>query len=457
MRSLASKLTLAFLLVGLTGAILVAFFVRQRTQREFDRLILDQNQQTLVDNITHYYQVNRSWEGVESIFRPQGSSPAPNPNFEPRWEVRRTLFTIANTQGVVVAGGKREDLGRVISQSDLKKGEPLIVDGETVGWLLFNPALDRWRADTPEGNFLLNVGQATLYSAIAATLVALLLGGFLAYNLTRSLRELTVATQALAKGELGQQVKVRSQDELGALATSFNQMSAELARANQLRRKMTADIAHDLRTPLSVILGYSEALADGKLAPNVETFDILHTEAKHLSYLIEDLKTLSLADAGELPLDTQPVSPQVLMRRAAGAYRVQAEQKQVQVSMEVPADLPEIVVDADRVAQVLGNLMSNALRYTPTGGEIMLSAGLSNRGEVYLSVSDNGAGIDADDMPNIFERSFRGDQARQNIQGESGLGLAIAKSLVEAQGGTISVESRLGEGTRFTIVFPLAT
>jgi signal transduction histidine kinase len=370
--------------------------------------------------------------------------------------VRRALFTIADASGVIVAGGRHEDLGKTVPSGDLKQGEPLLVDGETVGWLLFTPALDRWQPGTPEGNFLTSVSQATLYSAIAATLVALLLGGFLAYTLTRSLRELTAATQALAKGELGHQVKVRSHDELGALATSFNQMSAELARSNELRRRMTADIAHDLRTPLSVIMGYTEALSDGKLEASAETFDILHTEAQHLSLLVEDLKTLSLADAGELPLSYQRVAPEVLIRRVAGAHRVQAERENIHIVEDIQPDLPEIEVDLDRMAQVFGNLMSNALRYTHSGGEIVLAAQHAD-GHVRLNVSDNGAGIAEEDLPYIFERSFRGDKARRYVQGESGLGLAIAKSLVEAQGGTITAESQPGSGTRFTIQFPVPT
>jgi signal transduction histidine kinase len=453
LRSLTFKLTLAFLFVGLTGAFLVALFVRQRTQSEFDRLILDQNQQALVANLTQYYQIHRTWEGVEAVFHPGQEFPPPESDPGPRWEVRRSLFAIANRQGMVVTGGGPDDLGRTLSQEDLQKGVALIVDNRTVGWLLFTPALDRWRPGTPEGNFLISVSQATIYSAIGAALVALLLGGFLAYTLTRSLRELTAATQRLAKGELGHQVKVRSKDEMGLLAASFNQMSAELARSNELRRRMTADIAHDLRNPLSVLLGYTEALSDGKLNPSPETFTVMHTEAQHLSRLIDDLKTLSLADAGELPLVPQQVNPGDLLRRAALVHQVEAEKREISIQVQAPAELPLIQVDVERMAQVLGNLMGNALRYTSTGGEIVLSAA-AQVGEVALRVADNGAGIAPEDLPFVFERSFRGDKARVQANGETGLGLAIAKSLVEAHGGTISVESSLGKGTTFSIYFP---
>lgn len=453
MHSLSSKLTLAFLLVGLTGAVLVAVFVRQRTQREFDQFISDQIQEALVSNLTEFYQQNGGWKGIDSVFHPSRGEPLPNPGAGARWEGRRALFTVADANGTIVLAGGLEHVGQTISQSNLKRGVPLQVDGETVGWLLFTPALDRFRLGTPEGNFLNSVNQATIFSALGAAGIALILGGILAYTLTRSLREMTAATQLLARGELGHQVQVRSKDELGVLADSFNQMSAELARSNDLRRRMTADIAHDLRTPLSVILGYTEGLNDGKLQATAETFTVMHTEALHLSRLIDDLKILALADAGELPLTRQRIAPGILLRRASDAHRVEAGRQQIEIRILVSSDLPDVEVDVERMAQVLGNLMSNALRYTPARGKITLSAARADRG-VQLRIADNGAGIPAEDLPYIFGRSFRGDKARRQEEGETGLGLAIAKSLVEAQGGKISVESALGEGTTFTIDLP---
>ncbi len=340
---------------------------------------------------------------------------------------------------------------------DLRQGIPLTVNGEDVGWLLFNPALlDRWEANTPEGLFLAGVNRVIFLSALIAGGIALLLGGVLAFSMTRSLRELTAATSVLAGGNLGHQVKVRSKDEIGELAESFNQMSAELAQSNELRRKMTADIAHDLRTPVSVILGYTEALSDEKLQASPEIYDVMHTEARHLTRLIEDLKVLSSADAGELPLVFQTISPGSLLSRTADAHRVRAEEKDIRLEVNAAENLPDIEVDVERMAQVLGNLMSNALRYTPEGGKVELSAGTVS-GQVRLDVTDTGPGIAAEDLPNIFARSFRGDQARQQDSGETGLGLAIARSLVEAQGGTISVKSEEGTGTRFTILLPAHT
>ena len=455
MRSLSLKLTLAFLLVGLTGAFLVAGFVRYRTQREFDRLVLDQNQQVLIANLTAYYAANGSWVGLEAAFRPGQGGQTPFRAGDLRWEMRRGLFLIADADGVVVTGGRPELSGQKLNSRDLKKGIPIQSDGQTIGWLIFLPSIARWEPGSPEGNFLLSVNQATLFSALGATGIALIMGGILAYTLTRSLRELTAATKVLAKGELGYQVKVRSRDELGELAASFNQMSSELEHSNLLRRKVTADIAHDLRTPLSVIMGYTEALNDGKLDATQEMYAVLHAEALHLSHLVDDLKTLSLADAGELTLNYQHISPDILLNRTASAHRVQAEREKIDIRVEIAPDLPEIAVDVERMVQVLGNLMSNALRYTPAGGQICLSAVRTGQ-RIELVVADSGEGIHTEDLPYIFERSYRGDQARRRPEGESGLGLSIAKSLVEAQGGMIAVDSEVGIGTTFTIHLPIS-
>jgi signal transduction histidine kinase len=468
MRSLALKLTLAFLLVGLIGAVVVSILVQLRTRRAFDSFLTDQYQSSLVTELTQYYEENGSWQDVVAVFQsgevgspgnqadlanPENTGGLENYNLGGPWGAGRALFTIADADGLVIFGGGPDDHDRILDRFDLNKGVPLEVDGTTVGWLISTPVLDRWNPRTPEGGFLQDVNLAILWSALIATAIALVLGGILAYTLTRSLRELTAATKELAGGRLGHQVRVRSRDELGDLAGSFNLMSTELARSNALRRKMTADIAHDLRTPLSVILGYTEALQDDKLQPSPEMYTVMHTEAQHLSHLIDDLKILALADAGELPLNYQSISPGELLKRTADSYRNSADRARIGIRTEIAPGLPSVRVDGERMAQVLGNLMSNAFRYTPPGGEIRLSADPAD-GKVRLRVADTGPGIAAEDLPFIFERSFRGDKARRQREGETGLGLAIAKSLVEAQDGTIAAESTPGVGTTFTIFLP---
>jgi signal transduction histidine kinase len=317
---------------------------------------------------------------------------------------------------------------------------------------------------TPEEAYLQRMGYAIVYGGLGAIVLALALGAFLARNLTRPIRELTAATRAVARDQLGQQVPVRSQDELGQLAASFNRMSSDLAHANELRRQMTADVAHELRTPLSLLLGYTEGLQDGKLAGKSETYAVMHDSARQLQRLVEDLGTLALADAGELPLNRRPVDPTALLERAALAHMAQADAQGVTLAVRAADDLPAVNVDPDRFAQVLGNLISNALRYTAAGGEIILSAELAGPrpagspgdAQVLLRVRDTGSGIAADDLPHIFDRFYRGDKSRQTQHGESGLGLAIVRSLVEGHGGVIEAASAPGEGATFTIALAAA-
>ncbi len=216
---------------------------------------------------------------------------------------------------------------------------------------------------------------------------------------------------------------------------------------------MTADIAHDLRSPLTVMAGYLEALRDGVLQPTAERFEMMHQEARYLRRLVEDLRTLSLADAGELTLMRQPVLPSELLARTRAAHEPQARQLGIDLRLAASDDVPPVEADPERLAQVLDNLVSNALRHTPAGGWIALGAA-PNTGHVLLTVQDSGEGIAPEQLPHIFDRFYRGDPARQTDEGESGLGLAIAKSLVELHGGHISVESQQGRGTTFRISLP---
>jgi signal transduction histidine kinase len=453
MNSIVTRLTLAFVFVGLAGALLVAVLLRQRTRAELDLLVQNQNKETLIAALSEYYQANAGWHDLtpESL---RGYLPMNLAGSLPPGD-RRSLFQIADAQGVLIFGVEPNRRGQATTRRELDRADPILVAGETVGYLISPRSLYTWNPDTPESDFLRSINRAILLSALVAALLALVLGGMLAYTLTRQLRELTAATQRVAAGQLGHQVQIRSHDEMGTLAAAFNQMSADLQHANNLRQQMTADIAHDLRTPLSVILGYSEALADGKLAPEPETLAVMHTEAQHLSRLIEDLKVIALADAGELPLAQQHITPQVLLRQAAEAQRVQASQQEIQLQVDLPENLPPVLVDADRMAQVLGNLLNNALRYTPPGGTIILRA-RQEAGQVLLQVADSGPGIPPEALADVFERTYRGDPARHQTAGETGLGLAIARSLVMAQGGVITVESPPGQGATFTIRLPVA-
>jgi signal transduction histidine kinase len=443
---LGIKLILGFLAVGLAGVGLVAFVAFRATANEFGRFMFDQYQGTFVEELRQYYQEHGSWAGVQDVLvmMPQDAVPGPMRTFQ------RAVgpLTLADAQGVVIIGGPGLRPGVVMRQELLRGATPVEINNQVVGFFVAGP--EAFARSQGEANFLRRTNRLLVVGATGAMGLALLLGIVLARSFTQPIRELTTASQAIAAGDLDQQVPVRSEDELGQLAQAFNQMSAELARSRDLRRQMTADIAHELRTPLSVILGQIDALDDGVVSPSPAAFEVLRDETSRLGRLVEDLRTLSRADAGELALVRRPVAPARLLEQAVAAHRPLALEKGVSIEHRIAPNLPEIEVDPDRLAQVLSNLLSNALRHTPPGGAIRLSA-QPVEGEVELRVQDSGPGIDPQDLPHLFERFYRADKSRQRETGGSGLGLAIARTIVELHGGRIWAEGAPGVGATMVI------
>ena len=450
---LTHKLTLAFLLISLLAIGLAAAFIWGSISIAFNQYLENQQQNSFIVAVTTYYQNNKTWNGVDTYLRSQQLLP-PLGEVDPPPQP----YVLVDSNRVVIIPSAPYVVDEKIKQGTLDKGISIEVNGKVVGTVISTgQPLVRKPIDQ---KYIDQINQALWIAGFGGILIALVLGLLIARSLTRPIRELTHATQEMALGKLSQQIPVRSKDELGELAQSFNQMSTDLSRANQARRQMTADIAHDLRNPLSVISGYLELLQDGKLKPTPERFAVMQAEVAQLQRLVEDLRLLSLADAGELKLYLEPTSPAELLEHVAAAYRHQAEAQNIQLLLDIEPNLPEIQLDTARMEQVLGNLVSNALRYTggkPEGGKIRLSAKQSfdvaqdkAGGSLTVSVIDNGSGIPAEILPHIFERSYRGDSSRSG--NESGLGLAIAKSIVELHGGRIRVESDAA-GTRFYITF----
>jgi len=268
--------------------------------------------------------------------------------------------------------------------------------------------------------------------------------------------QVMAAADAVAEGDLDVRVTERGPGELRQLAHSFNRMVSELQRSDRLRRDMMADVAHELRNPLHVLQGNLEGLQDGLYQPTPEKINALLDETRQLSRLVEDLGTLSLAEAGQLPLALEPIEVADLLSDVATSFSGQAEAAGIALSVEPPAESESLTVlgDAGRLDQVLGNLVANALQHTQPGGTIALRAE-SVPGGARLQVSDDGEGIPAEDLPHIFDRFWRGNRSQGGERRlGSGLGLAIARQLVESHGGAISAESQPGKGTTFTIELP---
>ncbi len=292
-------------------------------------------------------------------------------------------------------------------------------------------------------------GGCTLSLALPLLAVALAVRAF--RDLATPLADVMTAADAVAGGDLSVRVPERGPGDFRRMAISFNRMAEELERADSRRRNLTADVAHELRTPLQIIQGNLEGILDGVYEPTVERVEATLDETRLLALLVEDLRVLSLAEAGQLPLTLEQVDVAELLNDTLTSFSGQAQAAELDLRIEIEDNLPPITGDVARLEQALGNLMSNALRHTPAGGVITLGARPVDRG-IRISVSDSGEGIPAGDLPYVFDRFWRGDRARSRSGGaRSGLGLAITRQLIEAHGGTIGVESELGRGTTFTI------
>jgi two-component system, OmpR family, sensor histidine kinase BaeS len=447
MRSITLKMVLAFLAIALVSILLIVLLARWNTGTEFSRFVLDRRGADLVESLAAYYSDYGSWDGYKN--------PAPSNDGMPRPESgppREPYFTLADENGQVVSAGPGYSIGEQVRQFELEGGIPIEVDGHTVGTLVMGRI--PFERNPREEEFIQRTNLMLVYSALGAAIVALLIGIFLSRTLTRPIRELTEATNAVAGGDLGLQVSVHSHDELGALAASFNKMSTDLANSTETRKQMTADIAHELRTPLSLILGHAEAVHDGVLPPTRQNFEIVREEATRLEHLVDDLRLLSLADAGELSINPSLVSPQKLLSDIQAIYQHSAERKNVKINVVAASDTPVLNIDPVRMSQVLTNILDNALQHTPEGGNINLSARKADEG-VELSIQDSGPGIPDEDIERIFNRFYRSDVSRHRDDGGSGLGLAIAKSIVQAHNGQIKAESAPGVGLTVKIYLPI--
>lgn len=303
-----------------------------------------------------------------------------------------------------------------------------------------------WLLSTLVGEQVVTAVLPVLAFVIGLLILVRLIRGI--WRQAAPLGDLIEASGRVEAGEIGTQVAVRGPREVRSLATAFNAMSARLAADTEERRRLLADVSHELRTPLSVIQGNVEAMIDGLYPPDAEHLERVLAETRQMERLIEDLRTLSLADAGALELRREEVELQGLAAELVAGFQARADEAGVRLSLEADADVPALSLDPRRIHQVIANLVSNALRHTPPGGEVTVRVAAGDDG-VTLEVADTGEGMDAATVDRAFERFWRSGE-----RSGAGLGLAIARDLVQAHGGTVSLSSRSGAGTVVRCRFP---
>ncbi len=301
--------------------------------------------------------------------------------------------------------------------------------------------------------------QALAFSAVLAAACALALSYVVARQIAGPVRHMLWATRRIGAGHYAERVVVpaaNAHDELGALAASFNDMASALEQTERRRLELIGDVAHELRTPIATLTGYLEGLLDGVVASTPETWAKLHTESLRLRRLVDDLQDLSRAEARRIPLHAVGVTPDSLVAAARERVAQPYAEKGLELRVELPPSLPAVTADPDRAVQVLTNLLTNALRYTPAPGTVHVRAARAD-GAVTFTVTDTGIGIASDHLPHIFERFYRVETSRSRLLGGSGIGLTIAKALVEAMGGAIRAESAgLDQGSSFIFTLPIA-
>jgi signal transduction histidine kinase len=297
------------------------------------------------------------------------------------------------------------------------------------------------------------LGISPLLTGLAAAALALAMVQFLAHGMTYPLREMVAATRAMAKGDYDHVVTATSRDEVGELARAFNSMSRQLSEVDRFRRDLVANASHELRTPLGALRARLENLVDGVEQPDRRALAEALSQVERLGALVEQLLDLSRLESGAVPLELDDVPAMQLLTEVTTEWREQAATRDVRLeSFLLPADL-RLRVDPARMRQVLGNVVANAIRHSPDGGRIVLTA-RANGGRPRLEVVDEGPGIPADELERVFERFYRSDRARSGDEGGAGLGLAIARWIVELHEGTITATAAKPYGCRVIVELP---
>ena len=457
MNRLWVRLTLAFVAVTLVGVAIVAAIADWSANNTFRQYLARQDalaQSGVLDALSVFYQQRGTWDGVDAMLLnanlvvPRGRGQGSGASGQGRG---RPPLALADANGVIVFDERSVGVGTTISAEDRASALFVVANGKTVGYLTFG-SQGRGALAPAEQAFIDQLRVGFVIAGLIAIVLGVLLGVIISRTLAAPLATVANAARQFAAHDWQARVPVRGADEIAEVAREFNAMADDLQRAETLRRNLMADIAHELRTPITVLQGNLSAMLDEVYPLNREEIATLYDETRVLARLVNDLRELSLAEAGQLPLNLQSVNIPELARTAVANFSVAAEAQGVQLVLDANGEM-NASADPDRLTQVLLNLISNALRHTPAGGVISIQCSVTSE-QCVVAVQDTGEGIMPEDVPHVFDRFYRGDKSRARERGGTGLGLAITKSLIEAMNGSIGVESERGKGSRFWFTLP---
>lgn len=459
LNSLWVRLTLTFTLIILIVVGAIAIWMNRATATEF-RQYITRSEVTAygMENLAAYYRAHGGWEGVDELLRHgvvvTGSRWAMMGRRSGMPETRLSVI-LADANGTIVFDGVGQRTGKRLSAAELKDAIRVAEVGsdQVLGYMLIAlPSAPQLGAT--EQRFLTRTRGILVSVAALAVLLGLVVSAIFSRSLTAPLQRLAAAARAVARGDIGKRVAAEGTSEVADVARAFNEMTAALEKAEKLRQNLVSDVAHELRTPLSVLQGNLRAILDDVYPLDKAEIARLYDETRILARLVDDLQELAQAEAGALRFNIVPTDVGRILRAAIARFEPGAETKGVRLVCQVPDSLPEAVADPDRVSQILNNLIANALRHTPEDGQITVSAA-ADRGFITVSVADTGEGIAPEDLPHVFDRFWRADRSRSRAGGGAGLGLAIARALVEAQGGRVRAASEgLGKGSVFSFTLP---
>lgn len=451
--SIKMKLISSYIFLILVTLASVALISQQTNQREIRAFIFQGNvinEEELITDLENFYQEHGSWDGVNSIFESYNSGQKNNSGAGKGGPGLGTKLRLADSNGYIVSVNNDEvGTATQITKSELSQSIPITIDNSRVGYLLPQEGYSL-QTQAIEQDLQNRLNTAFFWSAVIAGSIAIILAFVLSFVLAKPIIQLKNASKNLSEGNFSERIAVSGKDEISDLGNTFNQMASSLERYEVNRRSMTADIAHELRTPLSVQRAMLEAIQDNIYPFDTERLDSILQQNLILTKLVEDLRTLALVDSNQLTLTKRPSNIAALIAAIANRFEAQANQKQIKIIFQSDVTNQIINIDPDRITQVISNILQNAIQHTPVNGTVFINMQLQTP-YIVVAIRDTGPGIPIDALPYIFDRFYRAENSGITSDSGTGLGLAIAQQITRAHDGILIAENSEEGGALFTL------